>query len=1048
MKSGKISHFLDTLNDQELNALQIAALLGDHFSLDSVLDLVDIKPSKLINLLDKMLSQDLIQNQSNSIKGLYVFTQEELPTRIVNSMDEDRRKLYLSDIINYLERKLPNDDKKQMTLADLYMNIGKNNDSFQYMKKAADLLVQGHKTEQALALYKSIIDKLLVRDRDTLESLLLIDSVNSYAPIAINIHSPKDILPVINKAISLAVELKNKRAEAMLEICLGRLIQRQGKSLEASSHYDKGWYLAQEIGDEDLLKIASKLFALSLFWQGRITEAIQIYEGTLGNIEEISPELRDIWAYLMLAWCYGISGRIGRGIGLAEAIRERAILTGHRKTQGIAHGVIALILLEVGRLQEAEPHVDKALEIGEETDSDFALYMAKPCKGYLEYSRGNLKGARELFQEGLSRLKSTSPIHYPCPWFIEVIWTLHKVKWNPVKGYSFTSEINRLMEWPDIYMRGAALRYYVGSMKASEDNFDERERLLKESHKLLEEAGAPIELGRTQIELAKLYVEKQDEKRAKDFAEVAYETLSEIDESLFPSQLACLIPQKSKEFRKDHGISELQNAIRYLPDFVKYVGRVVTILTDMFGAERAGILLKRKEHSIETLDIIASRNFTPEELEQYRQKDLQSLFLNIIKKGEPVLVSDRKKSSVLRQLAQKGVGIRSLTIIPLILGDDVNGMIYMDNRLLEGIFSKKDVIILRAISTALSIAMKSSDFETKIDHGIVASTATTTDVSETSELEPSFPNIIGKSKAIKTVLFNTRKVATTDTTVLITGKTGVGKELIARAIHNLSKRHNKPFIIVNISALTDTLMPSELFGYEKGAFTGALKAKPGRFEAANGGTIFLDEIGDLSMDAQVKLLRVLQEGEFERVGSNQTINSDFRLIAATNKDLSQLVATGEFRSDLFYRIASFPVEIPPLRERREDIPLLALHFMKKYAKINQKNLNTITPVEMERLQNYSWIGNIRELEHVIERAVILSEGENLNIPDLEPNFRAIPENDGREDLDSLDDIQRRHIIGVLNQTKWRIRGENGAAKILGLKPNTLDYRIKKLGIKR
>jgi transcriptional regulator with GAF, ATPase, and Fis domain len=315
-------------------------------------------------------------------------------------------------------------------------------------------------------------------------------------------------------------------------------------------------------------------------------------------------------------------------------------------------------------------------------------------------------------------------------------------------------------------------------------------------------------------------------------------------------------------------------------------------------------------------------------------------------------------------------------------------------------------------------------------------------------LNKEFPQILGKSKAIKNVLSKIKKVAGTDATALILGETGVGKELVAQAIHQNSHRADKPFIVVNISALSENLLPSELFGHEKGAFTGADKARTGRFEMAHRGTIFLDEIGDLSMHAQVKLLRVLQDGEFERVGGTQTIHSDFRLIAATNRNIPDMVAMGNFRSDLFYRIDTFPIEIPPLRQRKEDIPILAHYFLQKYAAKHQKDVTAIPQYEMKKLLEYSWPGNIRELENIIERSLILSESRELLIPDFEIASISSEKIHNQTELLTLDEISRRHIIMVLHHAKWRIRGEKGAAIILGLKPSTLEYRIKKLGIKK
>jgi len=308
-----------------------------------------------------------------------------------------------------------------------------------------------------------------------------------------------------------------------------------------------------------------------------------------------------------------------------------------------------------------------------------------------------------------------------------------------------------------------------------------------------------------------------------------------------------------------------------------------------------------------------------------------------------------------------------------------------------------------------------------------------------------FEELIGSSSTLKKVLKNVERVAPTDSTVLITGETGTGKELIARAIHNLSPRKNKPLVKVNCAAIPAGLIESELFGHEKGSFTGALTKKMGRFELADKGTIFLDEIGELPLDLQSKLLRVLQEGEFERVGGAQTFKVNVRVIAATNRDLEQQSKTGHYRPDLYYRLNVFPIHLPALREREGDIPLLAQYFVRKFATDFGKKIDRVPEGMMTALQRYQWPGNIRELEHVIERAVILSEGSQLEPIDWlsQPGGKA-----AFGKTLTLEEIERQHIVDVLDQTNWRVSGEKGAAKILGLNPTTLEARMKKLDITR
>ena len=312
-----------------------------------------------------------------------------------------------------------------------------------------------------------------------------------------------------------------------------------------------------------------------------------------------------------------------------------------------------------------------------------------------------------------------------------------------------------------------------------------------------------------------------------------------------------------------------------------------------------------------------------------------------------------------------------------------------------------------------------------------------------------FEEIIGRSPALRRVLATVSQVAPTDTSVLLLGETGTGKELLAKAIHARSARRAQPLVRVNCSAIPPALIESELFGHEKGAFTGAVSLRIGRFELADRGTIFLDEIGDLPLDLQGKLLRVLQEGEFERVGSSRTRRVNVRVVAATHRDLESAIVEGRFREDLFYRLNVFPISVPPLRDRREDIPLLAWAFVQKKQSEVGRRVSRISPEDMERLTAYAWPGNVRELANVIERALILSPGTDLALGDA--FRRAAAEGPSRIDAPTdrtLRRVEREHIEDVLTRCGWRVEGRGMAAQTLNLNPSTLRYRMKILGIRR
>jgi transcriptional regulator with GAF, ATPase, and Fis domain len=318
---------------------------------------------------------------------------------------------------------------------------------------------------------------------------------------------------------------------------------------------------------------------------------------------------------------------------------------------------------------------------------------------------------------------------------------------------------------------------------------------------------------------------------------------------------------------------------------------------------------------------------------------------------------------------------------------------------------------------------------------------------EEIRVEGGFEGIVGASKALRSTQRLIEQVAGTESTVLLLGETGTGKELIARAIHAMSPRAARAIIKVNCGAISPSLVESELFGHERGAFTGAAKRRLGRFELADGGTLFLDEVGELPLDAQVKLLRVLQEQEFERVGGDRTVTVDVRLIAATNRDLEEEVRQGRFRADLFYRLNVFPVRVPPLRERAGDLPLLARHFVEQFGRKMAKPLRDVSSGSLERLQRYAWPGNVRELQNVLERACVLADSSIVDVGEIQPGRPLSPE--GSDDaLLTMEEMERRHIRRALEATGGRIQGAAGAATLLGLHPNTLRSRMEKLGVAR
>ncbi|MBE0597148.1 MAG: sigma 54-interacting transcriptional regulator [Desulfuromonadales bacterium] len=399
------------------------------------------------------------------------------------------------------------------------------------------------------------------------------------------------------------------------------------------------------------------------------------------------------------------------------------------------------------------------------------------------------------------------------------------------------------------------------------------------------------------------------------------------------------------------------------------------------------------------------------------------------------------------------LGYSSQVAVPIAVGGAIVGAIAIDTTSGERQWPQELIQRLRRLGEIFANAVVRKEKELEIRSAFSEIKilkeqleADYTYLREEIDLTFDFHKMIGQSEPIRQVIQKINRIALTDVTVLVLGETGTGKELIARAIHAASQRRDRPMVKVNCAALPANLIESELFGHEKGAFTSAQARQVGRFELAHGNTLFLDEVGELPIESQAKLLRVLQEGEFERLGSSRTIKVDVRIIAATNRDLEEEVRRGRFRQDLWYRLNVFPLTAPPLRHRREDIPLLANWFVSKFGRKQGKSIKRIPADVLQSLQAYPWPGNVRELENVIERAVINTQGGALQLLDhLDP-----PRSPERAPalISTLEETERNHIIQVLTETKWRIDGPKGAAMILGLNPSTLRFRIRKLGIQR
>jgi len=518
-----------------------------------------------------------------------------------------------------------------------------------------------------------------------------------------------------------------------------------------------------------------------------------------------------------------------------------------------------------------------------------------------------------------------------------------------------------------------------------------------------------------------------------------------------------------KSEQRTHTLLEINNAIitNLTPDALfssayEAIGRVVPF-------DRAAFLLYQPESK--TLKLVSLQGLNESDFFRVgREYDLEETRVSawVLEHQEGVTRGDLKREQ--QSLGERSLvaeRIQSYCVVPLVaMGKSLGTFAVWSET--KNRYTDADAELLREVANQVALAIANMKSYEEIASLKARLEKENVYLQEEIRTEHNFEEIVGDSPPLLALLRRVDQVAPTDSTVLIYGETGTGKELIARAIHNRSNRKDRPLVKVNCSAISAGLVEGELFGHVKGAFTGAFERRIGRFELADGGTIFLDEVGELPLDTQVKLLRVLQEREFEPVGSNRSVQVDVRIICATNRNLEESIKAGTFRSDLYYRLNVFPLEVPPLRERRSDIDQLARFFVSRYARNLGKNLTGISEAATQKLLSYSWPGNIRELQNLIERALILSNGPILDLEgdlnnvstsspvlsDPMPELaQVIPPLD-QSPLKTLQEVERTHILAVLDQTHGVIEGANGAAKTLGMHPNTLRHRMEKLGIKR
>ncbi|MBU4471642.1 MAG: sigma 54-interacting transcriptional regulator [Desulfobacteraceae bacterium] len=1026
------------LISQEEQLLAVAAMFEGNFSIDWLSEMTGYKPTKLLSILENETGKKRISTKGI---GIYAFLDDQERHRLLKQLTRQRKKILHQQIANLLMNEISEDESITDQLSHHLLQIPNDFERCQCLIKAGDVYRRRYNIETAFQCYAKVINDLSVLSGEEVDRLYSETSIK-YSKLSTARHNTAEVLKILYDAMERAKRLEYKPIQALLHMHIAKNEWLHAKYTQALDSFDTGWKLAKSLNDPKLLREATTFSTFFLYWQGRFKEAVEIYEGTVPNVDKLPEGHFPILAAITVGYCYAQIGQVTQGLGMLDAIRNLCLERGDLYLASYCDGNMGLIMISILRLEEALKYLKRSANDAKKACNDWVLINVLVMTAYLYFLKGDIKKCLRDLRAFLNKSQKVQATVQPYPFLLALSMAMENGDLPKIKGLSLKEEINRKLRGKNLYMKGVAYRYKSYLQSIENQPLEKVIASLNLSLEWGKMSGHTIHIAKTKLDLARAYLYQKNDAKAYALAEEGIEALLPLNENLVPDDFRSLMAKSSKpdnQLKEILQVAQEVVSIRKHKDLIQYV---ITTVNRLTGAERGAIFFIDNETPQGKLRLGGSKNLTSSQVDNPNFSSSIKLIEKVAQSGAGRIVQDDPDSN---DDFFSNETIRSRICVPMFLRDKVVGVLYHDNRLLQSAFEESHIDLLSYFAAIAAISIDNSMAYEEINRLNKKLSKEKQYYQEEHNQSLHFKEIVGNSPAIQRVLSQIEQVAETDAAVIITGETGVGKELVARAIHRLSRRHERPFIRVHCSALSENLIPSELFGHEKGAFTGATSRRLGRFEMADTGTIFLDEMGDISADIQTRLLRVLQTKEFERVGGTTTLMSDFRLIVATNRDLQKELAAGRFRADLYYRLNVFPINVPPLRERREDIPLLVYYFLNIFSNRTGKQFEGIEEEEMKRLISYDWPGNIRELKNVIERACILSKGSYPRIPELDNECGPAGPSSGGV---TLKDVEARHILWTLEKTNWKVRGPGGSAELLGLHPSTLRFRMQKLGITR
>lgn len=1027
----------DSPSPEKQLILGLSSMFEGEFTLDWIEELTGMKASFILSALEEEAQNGLL----NRIRpAVYSFKKNRRKSWL-DKFTEVERKQFHRDIASVLIQELSDDDAVIVEIAQHLLQIPDSPEECQWLMRAGKIYARQLKTDKASICFKHIL-KNLTSQNGKIEDLIFIKAAISLS----NEYGGRKQINTIQSFLCDAKKRAKRQNQStyilLLEMHIAKYERLNSEFNSSFKHFQNALKKAKEINDPKINNSLTTLNISFLCWQGQYNEVVEIYEKTVPEIPKLPIGYFSILVSILVGHAYTMIGQITQGLGMLDALYTYCLENENYFLAAHASSSIAITMLEINNTEDALRYMEQSYQEASCSDNAWVKGLISLMLAVF-YHKNDQETALSYIQKYLKIRDQVQGNLLLMPYLLQVGWLIQQGQLPEIEGISFKNEVSRMLSIDNCYIRGLGYRYEaLAGIKNGWTNKKITRSLASSSH-WLKKAGHKIEFAKTNFETARYYLTQGKTRKARILAGMVSRTLSSLETDLIPDDLRPFISDHNSE---GDILTEIFKISRYIAgDFnnKKLLQQIITTVNRLTGAERGAFLLVEKAEGDTHLHLRAAKNFTVEQFLDAEFDSSRKMIEAVIESRQGCITE--KKSSPSENVTSNEV-IRSSICVPLVFMNRAIGALYHDNSLLSNIFKESDLKLLDFFASLAAIGLDSESANERVK--TLNSQLNEDRFFNHREYPQSvhIDGLIGESPAFKSILSQIEQVAKTDTAVLLTGETGVGKNLIAQIIHNYSLRSKGNFITVQCSALTESLITSELFGHEKGAFTGAINQQIGRFEMADGGTLFLDEIGDLPLEVQVRLLRVLQSKEFERVGgAKKVITSNFRLITATNSNLQQNVKDKQFREDLYYRINIFPIHVPPLRERKEDIPLLIHQFLELHNKQSGKSYHKIPKKIMAELIHHSWPGNIRELENVIQRGVIISQEPYFQFPLLKGHEQI---NSQSNPFSSLIENERQHIQKALHRTGGKIHGPSGAAELLQINPSTLTSRLRKLKIKK